>query len=143
MSTDSLAFDLRRLGQSDPAALRRRWRAVFGAAPPATLPRWLLERGLAHRIQSDALGGLGRETVRSLDRLARTGEAIPLPDLQPIKPGTLLVREWEGVLQRVMVLDKGFAWNGGSYPSLSAVAFAITGTRWNGPRFFGQRKAAS
>ena len=141
MSLDRLAADLQRLGRSDAEALRRRWRAVFGAPPPATLPRWLLERGLAHRIQGDALGALRRDTARSLDRLASSGEPIALPELNPIKPGTLLVREWEGTLQRVMVLDAGFAWNGTTYPSLSAVAFAITGTRWNGPRFFGQRGA--
>ena len=64
---------------------------------------------------------------------------IPLPELRGTKPGTLLVREWEGSLQRVMVLEQGFAWNGSTYDSLSQVARAITGTNWNGPRFFGLR----
>jgi Protein of unknown function (DUF2924) len=56
-----------------------------------------------------------------------------------IQPGTVLAREWKGRVQRVAVLAHGFAWNGGTYPSLSKVAFVITGTRWNGPRFFGLR----
>jgi hypothetical protein len=54
-----------------------------------------------------------------------------------LKPGTLVTREWDGHLQRVIVLADGFSWNGKTYPSLSKVAFAITGSRWNGPRFFG------
>jgi Protein of unknown function (DUF2924) len=56
-----------------------------------------------------------------------------------LKPGTLLTREWEGHLQQVMVVVDGFSWNGKTYPSLSKLAFAITGSRWNGPRFFGLR----
>ena len=64
---------------------------------------------------------------------------MPVPDRVGLRPGTLLVREWEGAPQRVMVLVEGFAWNGNTYPSLSKVARAITGTRWNGPRFFGLR----
>jgi hypothetical protein len=56
-----------------------------------------------------------------------------------LKPGTLLTRKWDGHLQRVMVLAEGFSWNCKTYPSLSKVAFAITGSRWNGPRFFGLR----
>jgi Protein of unknown function (DUF2924) len=56
-----------------------------------------------------------------------------------LKPGTLLTREWDGHRQRVTVLPDGFSWNGKTYPSLSKIAFAMTGTRWNGPRFFGLR----
>ena len=74
----------------------------------------------------------------------RVGEIaeIPLPELRAVKPWTLLVREWEGTLQRVVVLESGFAWNGVTYESLSKVARAITGTNWNGPRFFGLRDRA-
>jgi len=109
------------------------------------LPRGILQRALAYRIQADALGDLDRDTIRMLDRLARDGRdgtVIPLPELRGTKPGTLLVREWEGTLQRVMVLEQGFAWNGQTYDSLSKVARAITGTNWNGPRFFGLRDRA-
>ncbi len=140
-----LAGELDRLSAMDAASLRRRWRMVFGRPAPEQLPRGILQRALAYRIQADAFGDLDRDTVRMLDRLAREGRdraTIPLPELRGTKPGTLLVREWEGALHRVMVLEQGFAWNGQTYDSLSKVARAITGTNWNGPRFFGLRDRA-
>ena len=96
-------------------------------------------------MQADILGDLDRETVRALSRLHQSNgaETIPLSELRSTKPSTLLVREWQGVLQRVMVLKNGFAWKGATYDSLSAVAKAITGGSWNGPRFFGLRDGAS
>jgi hypothetical protein len=118
---------------------------VFGHQAPEHLSRALLERVIAYRVQADALGDLDRDSARLLDRLARADAedaTVPLPELRAVKPGTLLVREWEGALQRVMVLEEGFAWNGGTYDSLSQVARAITGTNWNGPRFFGLRDRA-
>ena len=138
-SADRLRAELDRLAGLDEAGLERRWRAVFGRPAPA-LSRALLHRALAYRVQADALGDLDRETARALDRMAGQGspEVVPLPD-RGAQPGTLLVREWQGVMQSVMVLQQGFAWNGGTYDSLSAVAGAITGTSWNGPRFFGLR----
>ena len=104
----------------------------------------LLLRIVAYRLQADVHGHLDPVTLRSLDRLARAGsdKSAPLPDACSVRPGTLLVREWDGVLHRVMALDQGFAWNGTSYRSLSQVARAITGTRWNGPRFFGLREGS-
>ncbi len=132
--------EVARLSSADLSSLRRRWRTLFGGAAP-DLSQALLRRILAYRIQADALGDLDPAVVKLLDRLGR-GEVseIPLPELRAVKPGTLLVREWEGALQRVMVLEQGFAWNGGTYDSLSQVARAITGTNWNGPRFFGLRE---
>ena len=132
--------ELSRLASADLNTLRRRWRTLFGGAAP-DLPQALLRRILAYRIQADAVSDLDPALVKILDRLGR-GEVseIPLPELRAVKPGTLLVREWEGALQRVMVLEQGFAWNGGTYGSLSQVARAITGTNWNGPRFFGLRE---
>ena len=131
--------ELRRLASTDLTTLRRRWRVLVGGTAP-DLPRWLLSRVLAYRIQADAFGDLDPGVARLLGALGR-GEidTIPLPELRPVKPGTLLVREWGGVLQRVMVLDKGFAWNGTTYDSLSQVAGAITGTNINGPRIFDLR----
>lgn len=134
-----LASDLERIAAADLAALRQRWRRVFGRAATPGIPRALLVRSLSYRAQAEALGDLDRSTAESLDRLASDGTLIPLPAIPAIKPGTLLVREWEGHLHSVMVLADGFAWNGSIYASLSAVALAITGTRWNGPRFFGLR----
>ena len=128
----------------DLAGLRARWRTSFGRQAPAHLPRHLLLRLLAHRIQADVLGDLDAATARVLDRLAGrgSGDTRPIANDVGLRPGTLLVREWAGASHRVMVLEEGFTWNGGSYKSLSKVARAITGTRWNGPRFFGLREKA-
>ena len=128
----------------DLDGLRARWRSLTGRAPPAHVPKTLLLQVLAYRVQAAALGDLDRASARLLDRLAsegRTGERaeVPVPDRVGIRPGTVLVREWEGMSQRVMVLADGYAWNGKTYRSLSQVAWTITGTRWNGPRFFGLR----
>ena len=138
-STDRVALELARLQTMDSASLNRRWRILFGRPAPR-LPRALLQRIMAYRLQADAFGDLDPMTSKLLERLGRGEIAeIPLPELRVVKPGTLLVREWEGVLQRVMVLEQGFAWNGVTYDSLSGIARAITGTNWNGPRFFGLR----
>ncbi len=97
---------------------------------------------LAYRLQADHLGDLDSETRHLLDR---SGDPIEIGRLAAernhrqteLRPGTLLTREWDGHLQQVMVLADGFAWNGKTYRSLSKAAFAITGSRWSGPRFFG------
>ena len=138
-SMSKVEAELVRLASADRNILARRWRLLFGCPAP-DLPRALLQRILAYRIQADAAGDLPAGIAKLLDRLGR-GEidGIPLPERRTVKPGTLLVREWDGTLHRVMVLEQGFAWNGVAYDSLSKVARAITGTNWNGPRFFGLR----
>jgi hypothetical protein len=139
---ESEVAQLRGLGLD---ALRARWRSVTGRAAPAHLPKALLLRLLAYRMQAEMHGDLDANTLRFLDRIAsdRTpNRSIPLPDGEIVRPGALLVREWEGVTHRVMALSEGYAWNGDTYASLSQVARAITGSRWNGPRFFGLRDGA-
>ena len=101
-------------------------------------------RVLAYRLQADQLGDLDGECQRLLDRSGSPENAGRRAlDLNrrtaELRPGTVLGREWNGQMQRVAVLADGFAWNGKTYPSLSKVAFAITGTRWSGPKFFGLR----
>jgi hypothetical protein len=132
-----------RLRDLDLEALRARWRTVFGRRPPSSLPRHLLFRVLAYRVQAETLGDLDRHCQRLLDRAAlahANRDGIRLKQVIPtLQQGTILSREWNGRLERVAVSAEGFAWNGKTYPSLSKVAFAITGTRWNGPRFFGLR----
>jgi hypothetical protein len=139
----ALENEIAHLRGLDLEGLRARWRSLIGRAAPAHVPRTLLLQVLAYRVQAAALGDLDPVTARLLDRLAAQGRsgawAIPVPDRIGIRPGTVLVREWDGAPQRVMVLADGFAWNGTTYRSLSQVARAITGTRWNGPRFFGLR----
>ena len=130
------------------------WRNHLGGTPAAHLPRWLLVRILAYRIQAAVLGGLDKEMLRLLGPpKGQTPEARydrPFVARTPssregvrLSPGAILVREWDGKLERVMVLDKGFAWKGKTYRSLSQIAKAMTGTNWNGHRFFGLRTPGS
>jgi hypothetical protein len=112
------------------------------------LPRHLLFRVLAYRLQADQLGDLDSESQRLLDGSGspeKAGQrAVDLGRrISDVRPGTVLGREWNGRMHRVAVLADGFAWNGKTYPSLSKVAFSITGTRWNGPKFFGLRDKPS
>ena len=103
-------------------------------------------RILAYRLQADLLGDLNTESQRLLDRSEtpeKAGQRAVARRPVHARPGTVLGREWNGQMQRVTVLEKGFAWKGKTYPSLSKVALAITGTRWNGPRFFGLRDKPS
>ena len=153
-SPDPIAAEVARLGDLELHELRVRWRKLFRKEAPAHLSRSLLSRVIAYKLQANAYGDLDRETVRFLEQIRRESErrgegakarivVPPVPERRGLKPGTLLVREHEGTLHRVTVLDSGFAWNGAAYGSLSEVARAITGTRWNGPRFFGMRERAS
>jgi hypothetical protein len=129
----------------DLNGLRRLWCAHLGGEPPLHLQRWLLMRVLAYRLQADAFGGLDKAIRRKL----RSSEEASVPfdrrapqtrDGVGLKAGALLTREWKGKLERVMVLEQGFAWKGQTYGSLSQIAKAITGTNWNGHRFFGLRQ---
>jgi hypothetical protein len=131
----------------DLKGLRSRWQSVFQRQAPAHLTRHLLFAVIAYRLQADRFGDLDHATKQVLDR-AIAKEAGPAMSVRlasfdqkrtELSPGTVLVREWDRQSQRVMVMADGFAWNGQTYDSLSKVAFAITGTRWNGPRFFGLR----
>jgi Protein of unknown function (DUF2924) len=139
-----IEIEVARLRDLDLAELRARWHTVFGRRPPSSLPRHLLFRVLAYRVQVAVSGDLDRHCQRLLDQAAlpdgnRKYEARLKRVLASLQQGTILSREWNGRIERVAVLAEGFAWNGKTYPSLSKVAFAITGTRWNGPRFFGLR----
>ena len=124
---------------------------VFQRSPSPHLPRHLLFAVLAFWIQADRFGDLDRETKKVLDRTSASESgsamAVRLESLDrkrtELTPGTVLVREWDWQSHRVMVLADGFAWNGQSYDSLTKIAFAITGTRWSGPRFFGLRDKQS
>ena len=148
---DQLEVEITHLRGLDLQGLHRRWRSEFGRKAPSHLPKYLLIRILAYRHQSEVLGGLSRTTKLFLDGLAhaqategiKAAQTVSLPDGHRLKPGTVLVREYEGHHHHVMVTLDGFVWNKTRYPSLTKVAFAITGTRWNGPRFFGLRGNAT
>lgn len=131
------------LAQSPIAVLRARWRGEFRCDPPAAFGPDLLRRSLAYKLQEDAYGGLSTATRRELDRLAAAIEKNPSARLalpRRIRPGCVLVRDWKGKSHRITVLARGYHYDDSTYQSLSEIARAITGTRWNGPRFFGLRK---
>jgi hypothetical protein len=138
---DPIPASLAALKTATTPELKAQWRDLFDSEPPSFNRRYLESR-LAYRIQELAYGGLKPETVRRLERL---GEELDggdrkksriLADTMPIA-GTRLIREWQGVEQVVTVTGDGFEWQGRPYKSLSAIARAITGTRWNGWTFFG------
>src|SRR5262245_16288431 len=147
----SLHEEIARMRDLDLHGLRARWKSMFRQQPPPHLQRHLLFAVLAYRLQADELGDLDPGTARLLKQIATVGRTLTASRLTEdfhrrrieLKPGTLLMREWNAQACRVMVVDEGFAWNGKTYDSLSKVAFAITGTNWNGPRFFGLRDKIS
>jgi hypothetical protein len=118
----------------DKDELRARWTNMFGKAPPPVLTKDLLGRMIAWRIQEQFYGG--HATLKLLDRLAR-GETSKASTEPRLRQGTVLMREHHGVRHTVTVIPDGFVWQDKSFSSLSAVARAITGTSWNGRRFFG------
>jgi hypothetical protein len=144
----SVEDEIAHLRGLDLGGLRARWQSVFQRRAPAHLTRHLLFAVIAYRIQADRLGDLDHETRQVLDRTVAKGAGSAMSfrlasfdqKRTEVTPGTVLVREWDRQSQRVMVMADGFAWNGQTYDSLSKVAFAITGTKWNGPRFFGLRE---
>lgn len=113
--------------------LRAVWRSCYGAPPKMRSPQ-LLRLNLAWRIQADAFGGLDAETRR---RLRRGGAGASAADR--LQPGVRLMREWKGVPHEVVVEEGGFRYEGRVWKSLSEIARHISGSRWNGPRFFGLR----
>jgi hypothetical protein len=134
----SIGDEIAHLRGLDLKGLRSRWLSVFQKPPPDQQPRHLLFAIIAYRIQADRLGDLDRPTKQVLERTDRgTTMSARLVSFDQkrteLTPGTVLVREWDRHSQRVMVMPDGFAWNGRTYDSLSKVAFAITGTKWNGP----------
>jgi hypothetical protein len=139
--------EIAHLRDLDLKGLRARWQSAFQRPPHEHLPRHLLLAIIAYRIQADRFGDLDHETKQVLDRTdpKDTGATMSTRLVSfdqkrtELTRGTVLVREWDRHSQRVMVMADGFAWNGQTYDSLSKVAFAITGTKWNGPRFFGLR----
>ena len=124
--------------------LKTEWQTLFNAPAPNN-SRTFLESRLAYRIQELTYGGPDKQTRRLLDLLADEVEGTLTRKAQIADPrnpvvGTKLIREWDGTAHTVTVLKDGFDWGGQRYKSLSAVARAITGTRWNGYRFFGLRE---
>jgi Protein of unknown function (DUF2924) len=132
----AIEVEIERIRSLDLDALRAEWRKVFKRTQPSCLTKDILGRMIAYRLQERVLGGLDRQTAKMLDRLARGGKAAAELNRR-LKPGTVLLREHQGERHEVTVTPDGYIWRGATFPSLSAIAGAITGTSWNGRRFFG------
>lgn len=139
--------DIDALSGLDKPELHIRWEEAFSHPPPKYMRRDILVRALTHEMQLEASGGMPAGLIRQLERAARSmrdGKASAVAGGQhrsapgvTIKPGTRLLRDWQGVTHEVIILEKGIQYRGREWPSLSAVAREITGTRWSGPLFFG------
>jgi hypothetical protein len=129
-----LEAELARIAAMNIGELRSLWGEREGREPPSGFSKDLLARALAYAIQEEQLGGLSPELKKLLAN----------PDAEPprrIKAGSVIVREYVGPRHEVFVVEGGFSWQGRTFPSLSAIAKEITGTRWNGWRFFGLTEA--
>ncbi len=135
---DSITEEVRTLERLDLQALRFVWAKHFGDPPKLRSPE-LVRLMLAWRLQAAAFGGLDGDTRR---RLRQGRRAATLRD-SSLGQGARIVREWRGTDHVVESVDGGFVWEGKTYPSLSAVAFAMTGVKRNGPAFFGLREKAA
>ena len=135
---DERLFEL----ESAPRALLlEEWQLAFGELPPKNLSTKLMRRAVTYEVQVKHLGGLPVSVRKSLCEIALNDQQGLATELKPpkpqIKPGTKLLREWNGRTYEVEAVDNGFVWNGVTYKSLSSIAKAITGAHWSGPRFFG------
>lgn len=144
---NSIEGEIAQLRGLDLRGLQARWKITFRKPALPHLPKHVLMGVLAYRLQADAFGDLDAATKAALDRSSGDkSRSVVASQLEShdrkqtkVEAGTVLIREWKGRHHRVMVMTDGIAWNGKTYRSLSAVAFAMTKTRWNGPRFFGLR----
>jgi hypothetical protein len=133
-----LSAEISRLASLPLRELKAAWAAEFCRQPPKGLWRDLLLRTLAWRLQEKAFGGHDKATLKLLEAYGQktAGDAR----CQRLKTGTVLVREFGGTRHTVTIVPEGFVWQQKTYSSLTAIARVITGTNWNGPRFFGLRE---
>lgn len=140
-----IAADIEKFEELSTAQLKQRWHRKWPVQLPKQVSRELLVISLAWELQAAEFGGLPRELQRQIDTLAgdlkRSGK-IDSNVPTRIKPGTRLVREWQGERHEVTVLEKRFAYKNKQFDSLSEIAREITGTRWSGPVFFGLKKVS-
>jgi hypothetical protein len=138
----TLQAEIARLDGLGLPELREIWQQRIGA-PPQLSSTELTRRWLSWELQAQVRGGLDAAALRQLRQLGkslRTNRSTSTAAQPSPAPGSVLMREWNGVTHRIVVLDDGFSWNAERYSSLSEIALRITGTRWSGPRFFGLRR---
>jgi hypothetical protein len=142
--TESIAARVAALPKTPTPELKQMWRELYGKEPPALSRSYLISR-LGYRVQELAFGGLKPATRAKLDALADALDPKAARKRVTNGPvvGSQLIRTWRGTEHKVTVLADGFEWEGRPYKSLSAVARAISGTRWNGWAFFGLRNTKS
>jgi hypothetical protein len=126
--------DLAGLARAD---LVERWQGLYGVDPPKGISTRLMLRAVAYEMQVRRYGGLSRLLKRKITEISQSTSDDAIGGPPSLTIGTRLVREWQGRVHVVDVMEKGFAWDGRVYSSLSKIAREITGTRWSGPRFFG------
>ena len=134
------------LARLSPPELRALWTKAYGCPAPVHARRELLVCCLTYRLQEQAVGGLRTVVRRQLLKLAQdlaAGTAPVMLDTSRMKPGTRLVREWQGNTHEVTAVASGFEYRDKQYASLSQIPRLITGTRWSGPVFFGLKRPAS
>lgn len=142
MTTATLEREISTLAGLPRTELVARWQSCYRTAPPKGISRALLVRAIAYEMQVKAIRGLKPAAKRRLQAPGDTPRTVEPASRPALQPGARLIREWNGSTHRVEVVDSGFVWNGKQYRSLSAIARAITGARWSGPRFFGLRQEA-
>lgn len=135
---NKIAAEIDAIRKMNKHQLRVRWKQLFKRGAPAALTKGLLARMIAYRVQERAFGGLDRSTEKRLDSYA---QGKPAEASRYLKPGTVVIREYQGVRHTVTIGDGSYIWNDKKYASLSIIAKEITGTSWNGPRFFGLRES--
>ena len=134
---ETIATDLAAVATMSAAQLRETWSAIE-RTPLSNLPPALLRRLVAQRLQERRFGALPMLLARELERAARGEPASSCKRWSAkLRPGTSLVREWNGQTIAVEVCEDGFAWKGRTWRSLSEIAREVTGAHWSGPRFFG------
>jgi hypothetical protein len=133
LSAKDLADELERIACMGIEDLRGLWRSRYGQSPPEALTKDLSARALSHDLQEKALGGLSPKLRKRLMTIAAKG-VVPA---RQMKIGSTILREHQGRVHQVVVVPDGFLWAGQTYASLSVIARKITGTRWNGLKFFG------
>ena len=159
LTEEEVGREIVALNALNTKALQVKWLEVHGKEPPSRIRGGLLRLGISYRLQEKAFGGLKPQTVRHLRKLAAElraervskkvgsdGTEVAAPhwpaERTLLSPGTQLMREWNGSTEVVDVVTDGYTWRGDTYRTLSAVAVAITGTKWSGPKFFGLTGAA-
>ncbi len=120
----------------DRSGLRVAWIDMFETAPPHHLSMTFMRKATIHEEQCRQFGGLSPALKRAL-KAAAEGKPVSSAAVTACKPGTLLIREWNGKVFKVEVKEDGYSLDGVHFKSLSAIALHITGTSWSGPRFFG------